>query len=161
MTSDELSINIFGFAGFLSFEEGMLFRNSNSLSSLLFSFWETLGGVLVPDGGSFDFMETVGPPVIRKRNKETCLVTRNLFSSKLWSSQLWTQFKQLRIEAWKSQDFNRVWTSDLAILVQRSNQLSYEATDVGSWTFVRYMKHFIYHFTRNLFSNKNNFAPFK
>ena len=29
-------------------------------------------------------------------------------SSKLWSSQLWTQFKQLRIEAWKSQDFNGV-----------------------------------------------------
>ena len=27
------------------------------------------------------------------------------------SSQLWTQFKQLRIEAWKSQDFNGVWTS--------------------------------------------------
>ena len=29
-------------------------------------------------------------------------------SSELWSSQLWTQFKQLRIEAWKSQDFNGV-----------------------------------------------------
>ena len=27
---------------------------------------------------------------------------------KLWSSQLWTQFKQLHIEAWKSQDFNGV-----------------------------------------------------
>ena len=26
-------------------------------------------------------------------------------SSKLWSSQLWTHFKQLRIEAWKRQDF--------------------------------------------------------
>ena len=25
---------------------------------------------------------------------------------------------------------------DLAILVRRSNQLSYEATDVGSWSFV-------------------------
>ena len=32
-------------------------------------------------------------------------------SSKLWSAQLWTQFKQLRIEALKSQDFNGVWTS--------------------------------------------------
>ena len=31
-------------------------------------------------------------------------------SSKLWSAQLWTQFKQLRIEALRSQDFNRVWT---------------------------------------------------
>ena len=42
------------------------------------------------------------------------------------------QFKQLRIEAWKGQDFNRVWTRDLAIPVRPSNQLSYEATDVGS-----------------------------
>ena len=39
------------------------------------------------------------------------------------------------LEAWKSQDFNRVWTCDLAI-VRRSNQLSYEGTDVGSWSFV-------------------------
>jgi len=31
-------------------------------------------------------------------------------SSKLGSAQLWTQFKQLRIEAWKSQDFNGFWT---------------------------------------------------
>ena len=61
---------------------------------------------------------------------------RILKSSKLWSSQLWTQFKQLRIEVWKSQDFNGVWTRDLAIPVRRSNLLSYEATDVGSWSFV-------------------------
>ena len=54
---------------------------------------------------------------------------------KLWSSQLWTQFLQLRREAWKIQDFNGVWTRDLAIPVRRSNQLSYEATDVGSWSF--------------------------
>ena len=46
------------------------------------------------------------------------------------------QFKQLRLEAWKSQDFNGVWTCDLTIPVRRSNQLSYEATDVGSWSFV-------------------------
>ena len=58
------------------------------------------------------------------------------YSSKLWSSQLWTQFKQLRIEAWKSQDFNGVWTRDLAIPVRRSDQLSYKATHVGSWSFV-------------------------
>ena len=55
--------------------------------------------------------------------------------SKPWSSQLWTQFKQLRREAWKSEEFG-VWTRDLAIPVRRSNQLSYEATDVGSWSFV-------------------------
>ena len=29
-----------------------------------------------------------------------------------------------------------VSTRDLTILVQRSNQLSYEATDIGSWSFV-------------------------
>ena len=57
-------------------------------------------------------------------------------SSKPWSSQFWTQFKQMRTEALKSQDFNGVWTHDLAITVRRSNQLSYEATDVGSWSFV-------------------------
>ena len=31
------------------------------------------------------------------------------------------------IETWKIQVFNGVWTRDLAILVRRSNQLSYEA----------------------------------
>ena len=40
------------------------------------------------------------------------------------------------IEAWKIQDFNGVWTRDLPIPVRRSNQLSYEATDVGTWPFV-------------------------
>ena len=40
------------------------------------------------------------------------------------------------IEASKLQDFNGVWTRDLAIPVQRSNELSYEATDVGSWSIV-------------------------
>ena len=49
--------------------------------------------------------------------------------------QVWgTQF--LRKEAWIIQDFNGIWTNDLAIPVRRSNQLSYEATDVGSWSFV-------------------------
>ena len=55
---------------------------------------------------------------------------------KLWSCQLWTQFLQLRREAWKIQDFNGVWTRDLAISVRRSNQLTYEATNIGSWSFV-------------------------
>ena len=36
----------------------------------------------------------------------------------------------------KSQYFNGVWTYDPAIPVRWSNQLSYEATDVGSWSFV-------------------------
>ena len=34
----------------------------------------------------------------------------------------------------KIQDFNGIWTRDLTILVQCSNQLSYEVTDVGSWS---------------------------
>ena len=38
---------------------------------------------------------------------------------KLWSSQLWTQFLQLRKEAWNFQNFNGVWTRDLAIPVRR------------------------------------------
>ena len=32
------------------------------------------------------------------------------------------------------QVFNGIWTRDLAIPVRCSNQLSYEATDVGSWS---------------------------
>ena len=81
--------------------------------------------------------------------------TADLKSSKLWSSQLWTKFKQLRIEAWKSQDFNGVWTLDLVIPGRRSNQLSYEIAFMTamiiayliSKSAVQYMKHFIYHFT--------------
>ena len=41
------------------------------------------------------------------------------------------------VEARKSQDFNGVWARDLhGISVWCSNQLSYEDTDVGSWSFV-------------------------
>ena len=40
------------------------------------------------------------------------------------------------IEARKSQDFNRVWTRELAISVRHSNQLSFETTVVGSWSFM-------------------------
>ena len=64
------------------------------------------------------------------------MINKAIKSSKLWSPQLRTQFKQLRIEAWKSQDFNGVWAHDLAIPVRRSNQPSYEATGLGSWSFV-------------------------
>ena len=45
------------------------------------------------------------------------------------------------IEAWKSQDFNGVWTCNLTIPVRCSNQLSYEATDVGSLSFVGHKEH--------------------
>ena len=51
---------------------------------------------------------------------------------KKWLSQ-WTQFMQLRKEAWKKiQDFNGVWTRDLAITCAMLYQLTYEATDVGT-----------------------------
>ena len=47
---------------------------------------------------------------------------------------------QLRKEAWKKkkklQDFNEVWTRDLAITGAMLYQLSYEATDVGSRSIV-------------------------
>ena len=36
----------------------------------------------------------------------------------------------------KIQHFKGVWTHDLAIPVQFSNQLSYEGTDVGSWSII-------------------------
>ena len=56
---------------------------------------------------------------------------------KLWSSQLWKQFMQLRIQKpAKSQDFNGVWTCDPTRTVRCSNQPSYEATDVGSWSYM-------------------------
>ena len=40
------------------------------------------------------------------------------------------------IEARKIQDFNGVWTRNLVIPVRCSNQLSHEANEVGSWSFV-------------------------
>ena len=53
-----------------------------------------------------------------------------------WSSQ-WTQFMQLRKEAWnKIQDFRGVWTRDPAITGATLYQLSYEATNVGSRSIV-------------------------
>ena len=56
----------------------------------------------------------------------------NEMKMKKWSPQ-WTQFMQLRKEAWKKiQDFNGVWTPDLVITGAMLYQLSYEATDVGS-----------------------------
>ena len=38
-----------------------------------------------------------------------------------YDPRTWTQFLQLRMEALKIQDFNGVWTRDLAIPVRRSN----------------------------------------
>ena len=94
------------------------------------------------DVGSWWF---VGPkePVRNECEIITCNMkyfmywTADVKSSKLWSSQLWKQFMQLSIQKpAKSQDFNRVWTCDLVTAGLCSNQLSYEATDVGSGSFV-------------------------
>ena len=40
---------------------------------------------------------------------------------------------QLRKKPAEKESLNGIWTRDLAIPVRCSNQLSYEATDVGSW----------------------------
>ena len=50
---------------------------------------------------------------------------------KLWSSQLWTQFSQLRREAWKIQDFNGVWTRSFHTGIARSRV----QTPLKSWIF--------------------------
>ena len=42
----------------------------------------------------------------------------------------------LHREPWKIQGFNGVWTHDLANTLQCSNQLSYEATEAQSWSFM-------------------------
>ena len=67
----------------------------------------------------------------------------NEIKMKKWSSQ-WTQFMQLRKEAWKKkkkiQDFNGVWTPDLAITGAMLYQLIYEAWSiVGSYVPVKEM----------------------
>ena len=62
----------------------------------------------------------------------------------IYELRKWNQMKtdprsymQLRKDAWKEiKDFNGVWTRELAIPVRCSNQLSYEATDVGSSSIV-------------------------
>ena len=41
---------------------------------------------------------------------------------------------QLRKKPAEKESLNEIWTRDLAIPVRCSNQLSYEATDFGSWS---------------------------
>ena len=67
-----------------------------------------------------------------KQRKETQMKMK-----KWWSSQ-WMQFMQLRKETWKKiQDFNGLWTRDLAITGAMLYQLSYEAPDVRSRSIAR------------------------
>ena len=55
----------------------------------------------------------------------------------------------------KIQDFNDIWTRDLAIPVRRSNQLSYKATDVvGGQAIFKWKRMFFQLFCEfNLISN--------
>jgi len=86
-TSDELSVTIFGLTGFLSLEAGrLLLRNSNNLSSFLFSVLVTLGGVLEPDGGNRGLMGTVGPPVVWKQSSKVIKTKGNLKQLSSWQS---------------------------------------------------------------------------
>ena len=59
----------------------------------------------------------------------------NRLSDEECSSQLWTQFMQLRKEPEKKvRDFNGIWIRDVSMPVRRSNQLSYETTNVERWS---------------------------
>ena len=83
--------------------------------------------------GSYDPVKEMSVNGIWNKSYLNC---GNEMKVKKWSSQ-WTQFMQLRKEAWKKiQDFNGVWTRDLAITGAMLYQLSYEATDVGSRSIV-------------------------
>ena len=57
---------------------------------------------------------------------------KNITKMKKWSLQ-WTQFMQLRKEAWKKiQDFNGVWTRDLAIPVRCSTNWTMKPLTLGA-----------------------------
>ena len=98
--------------------------------------WEHPSPVTITQSRQYNIITTYRTVTIFPGSEPDIDVLIHIPLSKPWSSHLWTQFKQLRIEAWKSQDFNRVWTRDLATPVRRSNQVNYEATDAGSWSFV-------------------------
>ena len=72
---------------------------------------------------------------VKDENEINHIRTTEMKSNGEGSSQLWTQFMQLRKKPEKKfRSFNGIWTCSLAIPVRYSNQLSYEATDVGSWS---------------------------
>ena len=83
------------------------------------------------------------------------------------ASQWWGQISIASRSLKHFQDFNGIWTGDVAIPVRCSNQLSYEATDVGSWSLLSsqlpvisnyewkiYMKYIIYYCTASMKSNE-------
>ena len=80
---------------------------------------------------------------------------------KKWSSQ-WTQFMQLHKEAWKKiQDFNGVWTRDLAIPVRCSTSWAMKPLTLGAgqlWVYYIINTHFFHGniWTHNWPANNNN-----
>ena len=70
------------------------------------------------------------------------LVNIVYFSNGEWSTQLWMQLMQLHKKPeMKIQDFNTIWTCDLAIPVQCSNQLSYEPLMLGAGQLCVWLEH--------------------
>ena len=67
-------------------------------------------------------------PIDKRIWNKSYMRTAEMKSNEEWSTQLWTQFMQLRKKPEKI-NFYGIWTRDLAIPVRSSNQLSYEATD--------------------------------
>ena len=74
-------------------------------------------------------MQPTSPGMFLKAyNIPTCYILRR----KKWSSQ-WRQFMQLRKEPWKKiQDLKGVWTRDLAIPVQCSNNWAMKPLTLGA-----------------------------
>ena len=62
----------------------------------------------------------------------------SLIIRSIWKTALHPQkfIRSLKKSLKKIQDFNGIWTGDLAILARPSDQLRYEATDVGSRSIV-------------------------
>ena len=71
---------------------------------------------------------------------KSCMNCGNEMKMKKWLSQ-WTQFMQLRKEAWKKiQDFNGVWTRDLAIPVWCSTNWALMPLTLGAGQDTRYAR---------------------
>ena len=84
--------------------------------------WSFLkNGTVGRSGLNQDFIFHVNYSLVNDIWNKSCMNCGNEMKMKKWSSQ-WTQFMQLRKEAWKkkNQDFNRVWIRDLAIPVRCS-----------------------------------------
>ena len=64
------------------------------------------------------------------------VVFNNLLASQRWNDHIWNCGYEIKWSYDPRSYERKFWTRDLAIPVWHSNQLSYEATEVGSWSFV-------------------------